>query len=174
VAACRRLRASHDGSGATLCTPKSPACALCPWSDACGAKARGDQESFPRKARKKTGTLRRGAAYVALRRDGFILLRARPAKGLLGGMTEVPTSAWDSPFRRGARARGCAAQRGLAARAGRRDAHFTHFPLELVVFIGRFDAHTTLPDGTFWTALDALDGTALPAFMRKVIRHAVG
>ena len=53
--------------GATICTPKKPACVLCPWSEPCAARARGDQESFPRKAEKKTGALRRGAAFVVLR-----------------------------------------------------------------------------------------------------------
>jgi A/G-specific adenine glycosylase len=72
--------------GATICTPKKPACALCPWMASCAARVRGDQDSFPRKAEKKTGALRRGAAFVAVRADGFILLRTRPEKGLLGGM----------------------------------------------------------------------------------------
>jgi len=63
--------------GATLCTPGKPACVLCPWTDACAARARGDQKSFPRKAEKKTGALRRGAAFVALRADGFVLTRTR-------------------------------------------------------------------------------------------------
>ena len=67
--------------GATICTPKSPACALCPWIEACAARARGDQESFPRKAPKKTGALRRGAAFVALRADGLLLLRTRRREG---------------------------------------------------------------------------------------------
>jgi A/G-specific adenine glycosylase len=160
--------------GATLCTPKSPACALCPWSDACASRARGDPESFPRKARRKTGTLRRGAAYVALRDDGFVLLRRRPATGLLGGMTEVPTSAWATQFDQ-ARALEdaplCAAWRRLP---GVVTHTFTHFPLELVVFIGRFDPRIALPAGTFWVALEALDGTALPSLMRKVIGHAIG
>ena len=56
--------------GATICTPKKPACVLCPWMEACAARARGDQEIFPRKAEKKTGVLRRGAAFVVLRADG--------------------------------------------------------------------------------------------------------
>src|SRR5437868_6536079 len=34
--------------GATICTPKNPACALCPWMESCAARARGNQESFPR------------------------------------------------------------------------------------------------------------------------------
>ena len=51
--------------GATICTPKKPACALCPWMDACAARRRGDQETFPRKAPKIEGKLRRGASFVA-------------------------------------------------------------------------------------------------------------
>ena len=66
--------------GASLCTPKKPACVLCPWNEPCAARARGDQESFPRKAAKKTGALRRGAAFVVLRADGCILLRTRAAR----------------------------------------------------------------------------------------------
>jgi len=79
--------------GASICTPKKPACSLCPLNDHCAARARGDQEAFPRKAPKKTGALRRGAAFVVTRGDE-LLVRTRPEKGLLSGMTEVPTSGW--------------------------------------------------------------------------------
>jgi A/G-specific adenine glycosylase len=84
--------------GATICTPKRPACALCPWNDACATRLRGDPETFPRKAPKTQGRLRRGAAFVALRADGAVLMRTRPAKGLLGGMTEVPNTQWSHDF----------------------------------------------------------------------------
>src|SRR5436190_975712 len=50
--------------GATICTPKTPTCALCPWRSACAARRRGDPEAFPLKAPKKEGRLRRGAAFV--------------------------------------------------------------------------------------------------------------
>src|SRR4051794_23088721 len=79
--------------GSTICTPKQPACALCPINADCVARARGDQEMFPRKAAKKTGELRRGAAFVVTRGEE-LLVRTRAEKGLLGGMTEVPTSDW--------------------------------------------------------------------------------
>ena len=46
--------------GSSICTPKRPACALCPLNEDCAARARGDQETFPRKAPKKSGVLRRG------------------------------------------------------------------------------------------------------------------
>jgi A/G-specific adenine glycosylase len=160
--------------GATICSPKTPACALCPWSAACAGRARGDQETFPRKVRKKPGTLRRGAAYVVLRRDGRILLRTRPAKGLLGGMTEVPTSAWTTRFDE-RRALDAAPLDAAWRRIPGVVTHtFTHFPLELLVYVVRVSARTALPTGAFWAPLDALDRTALPTVMRKVISHALG
>ena len=118
--------------GATLCTPKRPACSLCPWSAPCAARKRGDAETFPRKAPKVEGKLRRGAAFVALRADGAILVRTRPEKGLLGGMTEVPTTEWSNGFviREAASAAPFPAQwkkiPGVVTHV------FTHFPLELV------------------------------------------
>ena len=84
--------------GATICAPKHPACALCPWNRSCAAHWRGEAETFPRRVPKREGALRRGAAFVALRADGFVLVRTRPAHGLLGGMTEVPTTQWVPDF----------------------------------------------------------------------------
>ena len=95
--------------------------------DACAARARGDQESFPRKAEKKTGALRRGAAFVAVRADGYILLRTRPEKGLLGGMTEVPTTAWTRDFDEPAHSPHAPLKATLAPRAGRGHAHLHAF-----------------------------------------------
>jgi len=78
--------------GATICTPKRPACGLCPWSEPCVGKAQA--EAYPVKAAKAARPTRRGAAFVAVRADGAVLLRRRPPMGLLGGMTEVPGTAW--------------------------------------------------------------------------------
>src|SRR6201994_1337822 len=79
--------------GSTICTPKKPARARGPLNEDCLSRTRGDQETFPRKAPKKTGELRRGAAFVVTRGQE-LLVRTRPDKGLLGGMTEVPNSSW--------------------------------------------------------------------------------
>src|SRR5690606_9832484 len=79
--------------GATICTPKRPACALCPLNGDCRALDLGDPERFPVKAARKERPIRLGAAFVATR-GGAVLLRRRPDKGLLGGMAEVPTTNW--------------------------------------------------------------------------------
>ncbi len=84
--------------GATICTPKSPACGICPLIKGCAARAQGIADDLPRKAPKKTKPTRRGYAYVARRADGAVLLETRPEKGLLGGMLAFPTSDWsDAP-----------------------------------------------------------------------------
>ena len=164
--------------GATICTPKRPVCALCPWMQACRARRRGDQASFPRRARKPQRRLRRGAAFVALRADGCVLMRQRPPKGLLGGMTEVPTTPWTHDFD-GDSALLEAPRLGRAQPKWRRlpgavDHVFTHFPLELTVYRARCAAGTIAPAGTRWIPLVELAGEALPSLMRKVVAHALG
>jgi A/G-specific adenine glycosylase len=159
--------------GATICTPKKPACVLCPWMEVCAARARGDQESFPRKADKKTGALRRGAAFVALRADGFILTRRRPEKGLLGGMTEVPTTEWSRDFDDAAALDGAPLKANWRRVPGTVTHTFTHFPLELIVRTAKVPAATKAPSGMRWTALSDLPGEALPNVMRKVVSHVL-
>jgi A/G-specific adenine glycosylase len=162
--------------GATICTPKKPACVLCPLTETCRARRRGDQESFPRKPAKKTGALRRGAAFIVTR-GSDLLVRTRPANGLLGGMTEVPTSAW-LPDQDDAAARKQAPDMPGLSRWRRKvgvvNHGFTHFPLELVVYVATVPARTRAPDGMRWTPLATLAGEALPNLMRKVVAHGLG
>ena len=164
--------------GATICSPKRPACALCPWNESCVAHARGDAETFPRRLPKREGTLRRGAAFVARRTDGFLLVRTRPAKGLLGGMTEVPTTQWVQDFDEGSALDGGPRfSKGAKSVAWRRIPGvvrhtFTHFPLELSVYMAKVPANAPAPAGTRWIALADIGGEALPSLMRKVVAHA--
>ena len=84
--------------GATICSPKSPACRICPVRAPCHARAAGTQAELPRKSPKKPKPTRYGHVYVAQRKDGAMLLERRPDKGLLGGMLGWPGSDWsDAP-----------------------------------------------------------------------------
>ncbi|MBI3516154.1 MAG: A/G-specific adenine glycosylase, partial [Proteobacteria bacterium] len=80
--------------GATLCTPRKPACTLCPITALCAARRAGNPEDYPVKRAKPERPLRRGVAFWAMRADGAVLLRRRPPKGVLGGMLEVPSTEW--------------------------------------------------------------------------------
>jgi A/G-specific adenine glycosylase len=159
--------------GASICSPQRPACVLCPLTEGCEARRRGDPEIFPFKAPKRTGTLRRGAAFVALRADGMVLLRSRPSKGLLGGMTEVPTTEWSANFdARSALAAAPFARASWQKLPGTVTHVFTHFPLELVVYAAQVPTNTRAPRGARWVPLAELASEALPNVMRKVATHA--
>lgn len=160
--------------GATVCTPKQPACALCPWRDACAAFARGEPESFPRKRPKAQGPLRRGAAFVAMSADGAVLLRTRPANGLLGGMTEVPTTVWSPSFDAGMALSEAPMRARWRKRPGAVTHTFTHFPLELDVYTANVPRRRAAPSGMRWAPLQNLGDEALPTLMRKVLAHALG
>ena len=156
--------------GATICTPKRPACVLCPLRDGCRALKEGEPELFPVKAAKKVKPKRVGAAFVAVRRDGAVLLRKRPDTGLLGGMAEVPGTAWT------ARIDGATGVEAAPFRANWRSkgsiGHvFTHFELELSVFLAFVDAPP--PPGHWWSPRIEIHGEALPTVMKKVIEAAI-
>jgi A/G-specific adenine glycosylase len=162
--------------GSSICTPKKPACALCPLNDDCAARARGDQETFPRKAPKKSGALRRGAAFIVTRGEE-LLVRSRPAKGLLGGMTEVPGSDWlaeqeDKAALKQAPDLACVSR--WHRKAGVVTHVFTHFPLELVIYTAKVPSRTRAPKGMRWVPIATLAEEALPNVMRKAIAHGLG
>ena len=82
--------------GATICTPRNPACGICPLRSFCVAYATGTQASLPRKSPKPEKPTRQGALWLARHPDGRWLIEERPAKGLLGGMIGFPGNGWDS------------------------------------------------------------------------------
>ncbi|MFK4824156.1 A/G-specific adenine glycosylase [Paenochrobactrum sp. BZR 588] len=157
--------------GATICTPKRPACALCPLNNDCLALKSHDPEHFPVKAPKKERPVRLGAAFVAEANDGSILLRKRTEKGLLQNMAEVPGSVWNSRID-GSTDLSAAPFPADWRNAGMITHIFTHFELHLTVY------HTTgadkrqVNDG-WWSAADALNGEALPTVMKKAIAEAI-
>ncbi|MFO1137349.1 MAG: A/G-specific adenine glycosylase [Rhodoblastus sp.] len=158
--------------GATICTPKKPACALCPLSRDCAARKTGAPETWPRRAPKAERPERRGAAFVAVRADGAVLLRTRPPKGLLGGMTEFPGTDWSPDFNSARAIDGAPLPLAWTAKAGEVTHVFTHFALKLTVYLGAAPQARKAPAGARWVAADAVADEALPSLMRKVAAHA--
>lgn len=157
--------------GATICTPKRPACLHCPLRDDCVALATGDPERFPVKAPKKDKPKRVGAAFVIVDGRGAVLLEKRADNGLLAGMTQVPTTGWTARAD-GATGSEAAPLPDLAWRRCGSVSHvFTHFALELTIW--RADAAPAPKNGQWWSAPDALPGEALPTVMKKAIACAL-
>ncbi|WP_157971169.1 A/G-specific adenine glycosylase, partial [Pseudogemmobacter bohemicus] len=80
--------------GATICTPRAPACAICPLTSACMARAAGVQAELPRKIAKARKPTREGTVWLLRSPQGWLLER-RPATGLLGGMIGLIGDGWD-------------------------------------------------------------------------------
>lgn len=156
--------------GATICTPRNPACGLCPVMEDCAGRLAGMAADLPRKTPKKPKPTRHGTCYLAVRADGSILLDRRPDKGLLGGMMELPGGVWTEDD---------AASPPPAPVAGNwRDAGevrhtFTHFHLILRIRRADIGPDKRAERGE-WTPLQAaLDG-ALPTLMKKALKTGLG
>ncbi|HEX8256550.1 MAG TPA: A/G-specific adenine glycosylase [Allosphingosinicella sp.] len=145
--------------GATVCTPRRPACGRCPLAPSCRARREGNPELYPVKAAKASKPQREGNAYW-LEHDGHVLLVRRPPRGLLGGMLALPTGAWGE-----AAAPGDGAP--AAARwsdAGTVDHVFTHFALRLRLFCARAAGREA---DQLWWPVDRLAEAGLPTLFAK-------
>jgi A/G-specific adenine glycosylase len=151
--------------GATICTPRRPRCVLCPWRHCCTAAAEGLAETLPVAAAKPDRPLRYGVAFWL---DGAVLLRRRPENGLLGGMTEIPSTPWrNEPWALAEAIQMAPATADWVPLPGTVRHGFTHFRLDLAVVAGSGEA-----DG-MWSPIDRLGEHALPTLMKKVASHSV-
>src|SRR6056297_83467 len=149
--------------GATICTPRKPACGLCPWMRACAARKAGVQAELPYKTPKKPKPVRCGIAYVARRADGAWLLETRPDKGLLGGMLGWPGSDWtESAPIPAPPIEADWTDLGEEARHT-----FTHFHLRLAIKVVHVPQDAAPLRGAF-TPATAFRPSDLPTVMRKV------
>lgn len=144
--------------GATICTPRNPACGICPLPAQCKARAEGIAAELPRRAPKAVKPTRSGIAWVAHDGHGRLLLETRPAKGLLGGTLAFPSTGWDGSD---------APPPAVAAwqEAGQVRHVFTHFNLNLTVMVGQAGHGAERGE---WVALAGFQPSALPGLMRKV------
>ena len=148
--------------GATICTPRNPACGICPWRAPCKARLAGTAEELPKKTPKKAKLTRKGIAYVGRRDDGAWLLETRPEKGLLGGMLGWPGSDWgDAPTPAPPLDADWKTLEGEARHT------FTHFHLILEVQWARLPQDAAPNTGHFIPAPE-FRPSDLPTVMRKV------
>ncbi len=157
--------------GATICTPRRPLCALCPFFAGCVARQMAMQERFPVKAPKIVRPTRHGAAFVLIREGKTVLARRRPPKGLLGGMLEVPNTDWSSAVKAASYSLETALEHAPVkaewTNTGVAEHIFTHFALKLDVFIGYADLAAEAPEGYDW--IDSAK-QAFPTVFKKVLK----
>ena len=153
--------------GATVCTPKRPNCALCPWQKICTAHKADIAESLPRRLPKKPKPKRSGTVFWLENQKGDVLMARRPDKGLLGGMLVFPSTGWDAPN-----------DSQLPQHIGDNwtaldtpITHvFTHFHLTLDIKAQTAPPDFIAPQGFQWVEPQALASEALPSLMVKVYK----
>lgn len=155
--------------GATICTPKNPACGLCPWRSGCLGRLAGTHVELPKKVPKKAKPIRLGIAYIAKRVDGAFLLETRPDKGLLGGMLGWPGSDWIE----GEPSEAFPMKAQWKTLEGEARHTFTHFHLRLIVKTALVPMDRAADVGEF-VPLEDFRPSDLPTVMRKVFDLASG
>jgi A/G-specific adenine glycosylase len=164
--------------GATICTPRSPDCRLCPVASGCEGFKGGMAASLPAKRPKKIPPRRAGYVYWIINCKGDVLLEKRPVKGLLGGMTGLPTTEWvDWPdvadkwpeISHISAIKTCKTL-GMGDAVVVRHV-FTHFRLELRgVFLHAPVSGFSLPEGLFWAPLSSIAKIGFPTVFKKFVR----
>ena len=169
--------------GATLCTPRSPSCLICPLGPHCAARAAGTPEAFPVKTPKPARPQRTGAAFwierTAPDSTREVWLIRRPARGLLGGMRALPDDGWCASAD-GWTARADGTAPSAAAPIGHVRHVFTHFELTLRLVpqpLPPADPRLAMPphpgegaghdDEAGWWPVARLSAAGLPAVFAK-------
>jgi len=148
--------------GATICSPQSPKCEICPWQKFCSAHKDKVQTEYPKKVKKAKLPVRYGAAFVLSSGQNVLLCR-RPDKGLLGGMMGFPGTAWgEKPANPMASA---PLKRNWEKCDGAVKHVFTHFELRLEVYRAEVSECST---AGIWADKNELVDYALPTVMKKV------
>jgi A/G-specific adenine glycosylase len=160
--------------GATVCTPRNPACVLCPWQAGCAGRRAGIAGTLPRKLPKRERPTRLGVHFLLRDGRGHVLLQRRPPKGLLGGMLGLPGTPWRAEGWDAAEALAHAPRPGLNWHAlpGEARHGFTHFELRMTLLAA------TLPpgeaaesvNGEWWNPADAAG--VLPGVMQRLLALA--
>ena len=171
--------------GATVCTPRSPACAVCPLATVCAARAGGDPEAFPVVSKRKPVPHQTVAVALITDGDGRLLIQRRPEDAMLGGLWEFPGGKVEpSETAPEACAREVAEELSLSVDVGpevaRVDHAYSHFTVTLHAFRCTLSPEAP-PAGTSgepvsasgepvqWVRPDQLDDFAFPRANRKIL-----
>ncbi len=157
------LAQSFMDLGAGVCIPKAPRCSLCPLQEHCLGFANNIAAELPRKIKSKTRPQKYGHIYWIKNPAGQILFEKRPAKGLLGGMSALPTSDWSIDKI------DCIHNFKLKKSIDEKVTHtFTHFDLELTLHHAHAP-NTNLEGGYFWDKPEN-QGEAMPSVFQKAFK----
>ncbi len=158
--------------GATICTPRAPNCTLCPLSTLCLAYQQGIAEALPISPPRKTVPLRRQLALL-VEHEGNLLLQQRPSRGLLPGLWEFPGTdliAALPPAQQAANFLGQLGGKEQLLPLGRISHTYSHFKLELHIFLTQVNSSSLLTPQRFWIPRNSLAEAPLHGAHRKACK----
>ncbi|MCR4963617.1 MAG: A/G-specific adenine glycosylase [Firmicutes bacterium] len=153
--------------GATVCTPKSAKCALCPVQGLCLAYARGSVAELPARLPKREKRLEQRTVFL-LRCQDKVALQRREGEGLLSGLWQLPNVAGTlSPAAALAQAASWGVEPSLMQREIHKEHVFTHIRWQMVCYHIQC-AH--MAEGFAWAALAEMrQSYALPTAFRMFL-----
>ena len=144
--------------GATICTPKSPKCGVCPIKSYCLARKMNIQADLPAKNKKKPKPQRYGKVFWVKNGKNAVLFEKRGEKEMLGGMLGLPTTDWElKTFKK---------DQSIAVYHS-----FTHFDLKLEIEVVQHKKGFKMPEKEhYWLSSYDLEDVGVPTLFKKVIK----
>jgi A/G-specific adenine glycosylase len=144
--------------GATVCLPRGPRCAECPWGAECWARKTGSQERYPR-PRERPATVEVRLACALCLRGGRVLLERHADRRFWKTMWTLPYAA--EPEGEANRDELAEVQCGV-----------THHRVRLVAY--RCEGTEEAGEHRRWVPVDELAEVPMPAPMRRLVEKALG
>ncbi|SFE55740.1 A/G-specific DNA-adenine glycosylase [Bacillus sp. OV194] len=185
--AVRKLISKEDPSsfnqalmelGALICTPKSPACLICPVQEHCRAFDQGRQKELPVKEKKIKIKHVDMAALILRNQEGNYLIHKRPKEGLLANLWEFPNV---PVHKRGVSEKEdlkvfIEAEWGISAAVGDQVSNiehvFSHLKWNIQLFEGQCSHETMDAADLKWVTLEEMESYPFPVSHQKIIKLA--
>jgi A/G-specific adenine glycosylase len=164
--------------GALVCTPRSPACLLCPMREMCRAFEAGKQAELPVKTGKTKVRTAKMAAGILLNDEGKILIHKRPSEGLLANMWEFPNNEYLGSVKSAGKAalldyieESIQASGEIEDKIGYIEHVFSHLKWEIQIWQGKLAAQpAALPDDWKWVDAAEIEQYPFPVSHQKIIK----
>lgn len=142
--------------GATICTPKSPKCGICPVQIYCHGYQKGIQAELPKKLKKSVKPQKSGEVFWVSNNKGDVLFEKRGEKVMLGGMIGLPTSEWKIDK--------------FSKNMTNYEVYhsFTHFDLKLKIVKKHEKELKKSEKDLFWVRKSEIEQLGLPTLFKKV------
>ena len=169
---CIRNRSLMD-YGSTICLPNVPKCNKCVIQNHCVAFKKNLMNYIPnKKTRSKSKEIKFTRAYLIVNEFSEILVRRRPAEGMLQSMIEVPNDLWVKDRKKLTRINLIKSFSIKLFKLKNKIIYsFSHFNLDIEVYFA--NVKKTKFKKYQWLSLTKIDNSGLPTVMKKIVKKYI-